>query len=88
MSKAAYDDLSTRDALLTHELSHVRQKHSWDILFIETLQIFCWLNPTFYFYKKAIQLTMNYWPMRQLFTHMATFAVTSITCSIRFNNKA
>lgn len=46
MSKADYNDPVVREALLTHELSHVRQKHSWDILFVETLQIFCWINPT------------------------------------------
>lgn len=56
ISKADYNHSATRDALLTHELSHVRQKHSWDILFIELLQVFYWLNPTLIFYKKAIQL--------------------------------
>ncbi|AXY75405.1 hypothetical protein D3H65_16060 [Paraflavitalea soli] len=56
MSQADYNDPPTRNALLTHELSHVRQKHSWDILFIELLQVFCWLNPSLIFYKKAIQL--------------------------------
>lgn len=56
MSKADYNDPVVREALLTHELSHVRQKHSWDILFVEALQIFCWINPTLYLYKKVIQL--------------------------------
>jgi len=56
MSKADYDHPTTRDALLTHELSHVQQRHSWDILFIELLQIFYWPNPSLIFYKKAIQL--------------------------------
>lgn len=56
MSKADFNDPHTREALLTHELSHVRQRHSWDILFLETLQIFCWINPTLHFYKKAVQL--------------------------------
>ncbi len=56
MSKADYNNPIIRHALLTHELSHVRQKHSWDILFIELLQVFYWLNPSLIFYKKAIQL--------------------------------
>jgi beta-lactamase regulating signal transducer with metallopeptidase domain len=56
MSRADYNDPNTRHSLLTHELSHVRQRHSWDILFIELLQVFYWFNPTYIFYKKAIQL--------------------------------
>ncbi|WP_315816798.1 hypothetical protein [Paraflavitalea speifideaquila] len=52
MSSADYNDPHTRNALLTHELSHVRQKHSWDILFLELLQVFYWFNPIYFFYKK------------------------------------
>lgn len=37
-----------------HEKSHLEQKHSLDLLFIELLKIFMWFNPALYFYKKAI----------------------------------
>ncbi|MDF2189813.1 M56 family metallopeptidase [Paraflavitalea sp. CAU 1676] len=55
MSKGDYDDPGARDALLTHELLHVRQKHSWDILLIEILRVVYWFNPLLPFYKKAMQ---------------------------------
>lgn len=56
ISQADYDNPATRTILLTHELSHVRQKHSWDVLFIELLLVFCWLNPALVFYKRSMQL--------------------------------
>ncbi|MEN4762117.1 M56 family metallopeptidase [Chryseobacterium sp. C39-AII1] len=37
-----------------HEKSHLEQKHSFDLLFIEFLKIVMWFNPALYFYKKAI----------------------------------
>jgi hypothetical protein len=46
--------------LLKHELTHVRQMHSLDILFIEMLKILFWFNPLFIFYKKAIQLNHEF----------------------------
>ncbi|GAA4163818.1 hypothetical protein GCM10022217_33340 [Chryseobacterium ginsenosidimutans] len=40
--------------IFLHEKSHLEQKHSIDLLFIEILKIFTWFNPSVYFYKKAI----------------------------------
>jgi bla regulator protein blaR1 len=31
--------------ILTHELTHVRQKHSVDVVLIELVKVFCWFNP-------------------------------------------
>ena len=58
-----FDDYNRRnieDELYTHELVHVTQKHTFDILFIETLKTVFWFNPLFYFYKKAIQLNHEF----------------------------
>lgn len=58
-----FDDYNRRnieDELYTHELVHVNQKHTFDILFIETLKTIFWFNPLFYFYKKAIQLNHEF----------------------------
>jgi len=58
-----FDDYNRRnieDELYTHELVHVTQKHTFDILFIETLKTIFWFNPLFYFYKKAIQLNHEF----------------------------
>lgn len=48
------------DELFTHELVHVTQKHTLDILFVEFLKLIFWFNPTFIFYKKAIQLNHEF----------------------------
>ncbi len=42
--------------VLEHELTHVKQKHSWDILFVELLHIFCWFNPFIYLYKRSVKI--------------------------------
>lgn len=46
--------------LYTHELLHVTQKHTLDVLFIELLRTIFWFNPLFIFYKKAIQLNHEF----------------------------
>ena len=43
-----------------HELAHVNQKHSYDILFIELIRCLFWINPFLYFYKRAIQLNHEF----------------------------
>ncbi|WP_449388794.1 M56 family metallopeptidase [Chryseobacterium lineare] len=40
--------------IFLHEKTHIDQKHSIDLLFIEILKILTWFNPSLYFYKKAI----------------------------------
>jgi TonB family protein len=43
------------DAILRHELVHIRQWHSIDMLLIEILKVAFWFNPSLWFYKYAIQ---------------------------------
>lgn len=57
------DDFKNRkieDELFTHELTHVNQKHTFDILFIELLKTIFWFNPLFISYKRAIQLNHEF----------------------------
>ncbi len=42
--------------IFAHELVHVKQKHSWDKLFINIVLIFFWSNPFFWLIRK--ELTM------------------------------
>ncbi|MES2330925.1 MAG: M56 family metallopeptidase [Bacteroidota bacterium] len=60
ISEQEYTDHSIEKELLTHELTHVKEKHSWDLIFIELLQVIFWFNPLFHFYKKAIQRNHEY----------------------------
>ncbi|MTH15093.1 M56/M15 family metallopeptidase [Flavobacterium sp. LC2016-01] len=46
--------------LFTHEIAHVKQKHTLDVVFIEILKTLFWFNPIFIFYKKAMQLNHEF----------------------------
>jgi hypothetical protein len=39
------DDAPQAGTMMRHELVHIRQKHSADIVFLEVLKIVCWFNP-------------------------------------------
>jgi len=55
-SKKVIDSaLPQRAVIDSHEEAHIRQWHSLDILFFETIGIITWFNPVIYFYKKAIK---------------------------------
>lgn len=60
ISKKDYKSQNIEKELLTHELTHVTQKHTLDVLFIELLKIFFWFNPLFYVLKKFIQLNHEF----------------------------
>ena len=53
------EDYRNRQILL-HELTHVRQKHSLDILLIEFIHCLMWFNPALIFYKRAIRLNHEF----------------------------
>lgn len=46
--------------ILSHELVHVREKHSLDLLYFELLRILCWFNPLVYIYQKRISELHEY----------------------------
>ncbi|MGZ8538768.1 MAG: N-acetylmuramoyl-L-alanine amidase, partial [Flavisolibacter sp.] len=41
--------------IFRHELFHVRQRHSADILFLEAVRVLLWINPFFHLIKKEIK---------------------------------
>jgi bla regulator protein blaR1 len=49
-----------RNEILLHEASHIRQKHSLDILFVEAVQVICWFNPFLIFYRRALLLNHEF----------------------------
>ena len=55
-----YQNQNIASELFTHEMAHVRQKHTLDVLFIEILKTIFWFNPILIFYKKAIQLNHEF----------------------------
>lgn len=60
INKKNFENHTIESELFTHELTHVRQKHTLDIVFIEVLKTIFWFNPLLFFYKKAIQLNHEF----------------------------
>jgi len=60
INETDYNNRKIEAELFTHELIHVNQKHTLDILLLETLKAVFWFNPIFIFYKKAIQLNHEF----------------------------
>jgi beta-lactamase regulating signal transducer with metallopeptidase domain len=60
LNKKQFESGEIPDEVLNHEITHARQKHSLDILFVEFLKIIFWFNPLLYFYKHAIALNHEY----------------------------
>jgi len=52
--------VAEKNTILKHEMVHIQQKHSLDIIFFEIIQIIAWFNPVTYFIKKDIKLLHEY----------------------------
>lgn len=48
------------DKILRHELTHIREKHSYDVVLVELLSIFLWCSPLIFLYKNAIKNIHEY----------------------------
>lgn len=53
-------DLQEKETILKHELVHIKQRHSFDVLFFEMLQIINWFNPICYIIKHDVKLIHEY----------------------------
>lgn len=60
IDQISFQKNTVENEILHHELTHIRQNHSWDILFIELLKIAFWFNPLLSLYKKSIQLNHEF----------------------------
>jgi len=43
------------EQIFRHELFHIQQKHSWDIIFMELISTVFWINPFFHLIKKELK---------------------------------
>jgi len=48
------------DETLSHELVHIKNRHSIDILFLEIVQVILWFSPVVRWYKHELQLVHEY----------------------------
>lgn len=46
--------------ILTHEMAHVKQHHSVDVLFAEMVSICCWINPFAWLLKREVRLNLEF----------------------------
>jgi len=60
LNKGEYYNQLIENELYTHELAHVNQQHTLDIIFAEIIKTIFWFNPLVYYYKKAIQLNHEF----------------------------
>ena len=60
INKNDFENQKIEQELFTHELTHVTQKHTLDVLFLEFLQAIFWINPFFILLKKAVQLNHEF----------------------------
>lgn len=49
------DAQTANTPIIAHELVHIRQWHSFDVLLLEVVQLFFWINPVLMLYKQSIQ---------------------------------
>ncbi len=49
------DRLASSQTILYHEQVHIRQKHSWDIIYLEIVKIINWFNPVVYLLIASIK---------------------------------
>ena len=46
--------------IIRHELAHIRDRHSLDVIFLELLSIAMWCSPLIYFYRRSLRTTHEY----------------------------
>ncbi|MDO6432902.1 M56 family metallopeptidase [Flavitalea sp. BT771] len=58
------DGMSTSDGqgdkIFIHEMTHIRQKHSCDKLFIQTIACICWVNPFYWLIQKELNVVHEF----------------------------
>lgn len=87
IDKEDFEKGTIEKEILRHELTHVKQKHSIDILFVEMLLVFVWFNPFFYLYKKAIKLNHEFLAVKTLSKIFRIRAHTSYFYLIKLNKQ-
>jgi hypothetical protein len=60
VSKQDYLNNVIAEEFLSHELEHIRQSHSIDVIFIELIKIIYWFNPILILYSRAIRTNHEY----------------------------
>ncbi len=65
----SFKDNEEKMQVIRHEMAHVKNRHTWDILFLEILATIFWFNPVIRWYKKAIAEMHEYIADREALHH-------------------
>ncbi|UZO81568.1 hypothetical protein NBT05_03610 [Aquimarina sp. ERC-38] len=57
------------DEVWFHEKTHVVQRHTWDILLLEILQVVFWFNPFLLFFRKSMKLNHEFLADQSVLKH-------------------
>lgn len=60
INRTAYEEGKIENEILWHEWTHIRQRHTIDLLILELITAFCWFNPFVFLYKRAIRLNHEF----------------------------
>jgi beta-lactamase regulating signal transducer with metallopeptidase domain len=60
LNKNAFEKEQIEEEILCHELTHIKQHHTIDVLFIELATVFFWFNPFVFLYKRTIKLNHEF----------------------------
>ena len=72
ISENEFDQI--KPELIHHEIAHVKQKHTFDVLLVELVKAIIWINPMLGLFKKTIRLNHEF-----LADHTAINSTTSIS---------
>jgi TonB-dependent SusC/RagA subfamily outer membrane receptor len=53
-------DETTGRQILQHEITHIREKHTWDKLFLQTILCVYWMNPFFWLLQRELYLVHEF----------------------------
>jgi len=60
---------SEKEKVKQHELVHIHEKHSWDLILVEILKCIFWFNPFFYFFKNQMAMVHEYLADQNVLKH-------------------
>ncbi|MEM9363058.1 MAG: M56 family metallopeptidase [Bacteroidota bacterium] len=60
LEKEKFQSNALDSEVLLHEETHAMQRHTYDILFVEIIQLLLWFNPLVYLFKHSIKLNHEF----------------------------
>jgi N-acetylmuramoyl-L-alanine amidase len=78
---------ATGQQILQHELTHVRQRHSADKLFINLVLVICWCNPFYWLIKKELSMLHEFIADKQAVQNNNTQTLAGMILQVAYPTK-